>query len=404
MHIGFLTPEYPLRNAKTGGLGTYIRKTAQELHNRNHKISIFLESDRNGEVDDRGVTVYEVKCPSLYYGLNSNSLMKQLLRVGYILYSSFKIKNKVLQIHKTNPLDIIQSSNYFAPGLFLTKNKNVPCISRVSSYAPLYHAAFGIPRSFGDYLIDYFELKQVVDAYKSFSPSRFMQSVYSRYEHCNLDFIPTPIELPKSVKSDDSLLTTIFKKIPSRRYILYFGSLSRIKGADLMADVINKIAPHYPQIGFVFIGHDYGLPNGTPISKFISKQCPKHKGNILFVTHQLHETLYPVIKNSLGVVIPSRVDNYPNTCLEAQSLGIPVIGTNDSSIDELIDDGKTGFIADNSSSSSIASKIEILLHMGKKERLEMKQNIDKNIFAILKEDRVTTLVRYYANIISQFQK
>jgi predicted membrane GTPase involved in stress response len=35
--------------------------------------------------------------------------------------------------------------------------------------------------------------------------------------------------------------------------------------------------------------------------------------------------------------MPSRVDNYPNACLEALSLGVPVIGTYDSSLDEMIE-------------------------------------------------------------------
>ncbi len=404
MHIGFLTPEYPLRNAKIGGLGTYVRKTALELYQRGHKVSVFLESDRNGKINDDGVTVYEIKCPNLYYGLNSHSTFKQLIRVGLVLYASLKVRYKVLQIHQNNPLSIVQSPNYLAPGFFLRKNKKIPVISRTSSYAPLYHAAFGIPRTLGDYLLDYLELKQVSDVYKSFSPSRFTQRVYDRYEFCNLDFIKTPIEQPKTVKFDPSLLNKIQERLQHKQYLLYFGSLSRIKGVDLMADVINKLAPKHPHIGFVFVGLDYGLPNGKPLSEFIYEQCSEYKERILFYGFQSHKTLYPVIKNALCAVAPSRVDNYPNTCLEAQSLGIPVIGTSDSSIDELVVDGKTGFIADNSSSLNIASKIEILLNMNKKERLEMKQNIAKNIFDILKEDRTKTLLHYYEKTIREFNK
>lgn len=190
----------------------------------------------------------------------------------------------------------------------------------------------------------------------------------------------------------------------SKQYLLYFGSLSRIKGVDLMADVINKIVPKFPQLSFAFIGVDYGLPNRKPISQFINEECVKYKERILFLPFQPHKKLYPVIKNAIAVVAPSRVDNYPNTCLEAQSLGVPVIGTNDSSIEELIVDGKTGFIAENSSSQSISSKLEILLNMSKKERLEMKQNINKNVSAILKEDRIGDLIHYYEKIIEEFQK
>lgn len=403
MHIGFLTPEYPLNNSKTGGLGTYIRKTALELNKRGHKVSVFWESIRNTKLNDHGITVYEIKCPPLYYALNSKSLLKQLIRVIYILYSAFKVREKVFQVQKKHQLDIIQSPNYLAPGFFLKQNNKIPLVARVSSYAPLYHAAFGIPRTFGDYLIDYLELRQVKDAKASFSPSRFMQRVYSRYENCSLDFVPTTVEISKSKKTYSPLVKKVLKQLPSKQYLLYFGSLSRIKGVDLMAEVINSLASMYPKLGFVFIGVDYGLPDGEPISSFILRNCSKHKNRILFLPYQQHKILYPIIKKSLGVVAPSRIDNYPNTCLEAQSLGIPVIGTTDSSIDEIIIDGKTGFIAENSSPRSIASKIEKLLKMSKKERLEMQKNIRNNISDILADDRIKLLVKYHEKVIKKYK-
>ena len=404
MHIAFLTPEYPLNKAETGGLGTYTRKTALELNKRGHKVSVFWESTRNTKLNDHGITVYEIKCPSLYYALNSKSLLKQLIRVIYILYSAFKVREKVFQVQSEHQLDIIQSPNYLAPGFFLKQNNKIPVVSRVSSYAPLYHAAFGIPRSLGDYLVDYLELRQVIGAESSFSPSHFMQKVYSRYENCNLGFVPTWIEINSDSKTDNSLMKKMLRELPSEQYILYFGSLSRIKGVDLMVDVINQILPKYPKLSFIFIGVDYGLPDGESISSFILRNCTKYKKRILFLPYQQHKTLYPIIKKSLGVVAPSRVDNYPNTCLEAQSLGIPVIGTTDSSIDEIIIDGKTGFIAENSSSRSITSKVEKLIKMSKKERLEMQENIRNNISGILAEDRIKLLIEYYEEVIKKYKE
>ncbi|EKE05826.1 MAG: Glycosyl transferase group 1 [uncultured bacterium] len=401
MHIALLTPEYPLNSNEVGGLGTYTRKTAQELFKRGNKVSIFWESTVNRVSNDNGVNVYEIKCPPLYYGLNSKSILKQFIRVAYVLYSAFKVKYKVFQIHKRYKLDIIQSPNYLAPGYFLKKNSKIPVVSRVSSYAPLYHSAYGLSRTFGDYLIDYLELQQVTTAKFSFSPSYFMQNVYLRYENCNLDFIPTPVEINKHTKSNIAVSKKILSKISSNQYLLYFGSLSRIKGVDLMADVINIIAPKYPSLNFIFAGKDYGLHNNEPVTEFISRSCSLYRKRILFLPYQKHNTLYPLIKNSIGVVSPSRVDNYPNTCLEAQSLGIPVIGTSDSSIDEIIINNKTGFIARNSSSIDIAKKIEKLLKLNKKERLEMKKNIGKNMLAIQKEDRINLLIKYYEKVIAK---
>lgn len=404
MHIGFLTPEYPSEKTIAGGIATYVRKTAIELYKKGGKVSVFVESNRNNKFEDKGVEVYEIKCPPLYYGLNSRSLIKQLARVFLVMLSAYLVRRKVLQVHRENPIDILQASNHLSPAYCLRNNRKAPLLCRVSSYAPLWHATFGMPRTFGDYLIDYLELRQVTDAFKSFAPSRYIIKVFKRYENCDLDFIPTPLDINQSIKYNNTLLNKILKKLQHRKYLLYFGSLSRIKGIDLMADVINKLSFNHPNLGYVFIGRDYGQPNGKPFSEFIYERCSKHKGKILFFSYKKHEVLYPVIKNSLAVVAPSRVDNYPNNCLEAQSLGVPVIGTTDSSIDELILDNKTGFIAKNSSPESIASKIEILLKMSKKARLEMRKNIRKNISAILAEDRTEELIKYYEKAIKDFRQ
>lgn len=403
MHIAFLTPEYPLNNSEVGGLGTYTRKTAIELCRRGHNVSVICESTVNKVFNHDGVTVYLVKCPPLYYSLNSKSILKQLIRVIYVLYSAFKVKLKVLKIHKKYKLDIIQSPNYLAPGLFLNRNCNIPVVTRVSSYAPLYHSAYGLPRSFGDYLIDYLELRQVTTVESSFSPSYFMQKVYSRYESYNLDFIPTPVEINKFTENNIVVPKKILNKIPLGQYLLYFGSLSRIKGVDLMSDVINIIASKYPNLNFVFAGKDYGLPNNESVAKFILRNSAPYKKRIIFLPYQKHNSLYPLIKNSIGVIAPSRVDNYPNTCLEAQSLGIPVIGTSDSSIDEIIMNNKTGFIAKNTSPIDIARKIEKLLKLSKKERLEMKKNIGKNMQAIQNQDRIKLLIKYYEKVIKKYK-
>jgi glycosyltransferase involved in cell wall biosynthesis len=54
--------------------------------------------------------------------------------------------------------------------------------------------------------------------------------------------------------------------------------------------------------------------------------------------------LGPVVGQAKAVVLPSRLDNLPNTCLEAMSRGRVVVGPNDVSFDELIEDGTSGLL------------------------------------------------------------
>jgi len=52
--------------------------------------------------------------------------------------------------------------------------------------------------------------------------------------------------------------------------------------------------------------------------------------------------VYAVLRRAEVAVIPSRVDNLPNTVIESLLFHIPVIGSRGASIDELIEPGKTG--------------------------------------------------------------
>ena len=399
MHIGFLTPEYLFDNNQTGGLGVYVKKTAQELCKRGHKVSIFLESTENEIFRDGRVKIYKIKCPPLYYGLNSKSLIKQVWRFFCILRASYAVRVKVLSIHSKYHLDILQTTNYLAPGFFLRKINQIPLVSRVSSYAPLFHSGFGLPISFGDHLIDKLEINQTKAVYHGYSPSHYMIKVYKKFENVKLEYLPTAIERISTKKFNTRVYKDLLKEIRTRNYILYFGSLSRLKGVDLLANVINVIAPKYKDLGFVFAGRDYGMPNGELVSNFVLRKCSKYRSRIAFVPYQPHLSLYPIIKGANVVVLPSRVDNSPNTSLEALSLGAIVVGTKNSSIEESILHNKTGFLADNASSKSIALMILKALNMTKEEKMRMKSRIKDNIKSILKEDRIGMLLTYYYKVI-----
>jgi glycosyltransferase involved in cell wall biosynthesis len=54
--------------------------------------------------------------------------------------------------------------------------------------------------------------------------------------------------------------------------------------------------------------------------------------------------LYAVLQRSEAAVLPSQVDNLPNTVIESLLFGIPVVGSQGASIDELVEDGKTGHL------------------------------------------------------------
>jgi glycosyltransferase involved in cell wall biosynthesis len=180
------------------------------------------------------------------------------------------------------------------------------------------------------------------------------------------------------------------------------GTLSRVKGADLLAEILPNILSKYENTHVVFIGRDDGLPTGEKLFGVIKKKCREYINRLNYFSPLQKQTLYPIIQNSLGVLIPSRVDNYPNVCLEALMLGVPVVGTYNSSLDEMIIDGKTGFLANNNNTTSLMKAIERLLKQNTAQKVRMKNNIKNLIEDIKSEDRIGQLESLYEETIFQF--
>ena len=80
-----------------------------------------------------------------------------------------------------------------------------------------------------------------------------------------------------------------------------------------------------------------------------------------------------------------------------------MIGTYDSSLDEMIVDGKTGFLAKNADIESIKKAIKNFLNMNSEQREVMRQKIISHIEAIKCEDRVGQLTEFYKEAINNFK-
>ncbi len=68
-----------------------------------------------------------------------------------------------------------------------------------------------------------------------------------------------------------------------------------------------------------------------------------------------------IISRSRFIIVPSVCyENFPTVIVKAFSSGIPVIGSNQGSIKEIIEDGKTGLLFDPEDNNDLINKIEKL--------------------------------------------
>jgi glycogen synthase len=128
--------------------------------------------------------------------------------------------------------------------------------------------------------------------------------------------------------------------------ICYVGRLEPRKGVIEWVEAAVSLAQTDANVVFEFIGADLPYTAATSVRGHLDTIIPAPlKSRFVFHGSQPHHALPRYLARARAAVVPSRWENYPNTCIEAMSTGLPVIASRDGGMVEMIDDGRTGWLA-----------------------------------------------------------
>jgi len=400
MHICYLTPEFVIPGKPEGGLANYLSKISKSLIGMGHKVSICMLSDKDKSWNYSDINICEIRKFRSPH-LERIPLIRKYLPVFSQVLNSKLVEKKVWEINQENMIDIIQVSSYKTPGLTMLSNRMIPIVCRLSSFTPLLRSInqHQRRRNIPDFIADWFELLQARRADAVFSPSLFISEIYKPH----LGYKPTILRTPQSpTQEEDYNYSFYYANFHTLKYLLYVGTLSRVKGVDLFSEILSEILVKHVDLHFVFIGRDDGLPDGHKVYTKIIRNNKNIGRRLHYHPPVDRKKLLPIIKNSFSVIIPSRADNYPNVCLEAHMLNVPVVGTYNSSLEEMLIDGETGFLAENGDPKSIKNGIERLLGQSSTQRMNMINNIKLSNKRIESEDRMESLIEFYKRTIENY--
>jgi glycosyltransferase involved in cell wall biosynthesis len=123
--------------------------------------------------------------------------------------------------------------------------------------------------------------------------------------------------------------------------ILFPGGARFVKGGDLLIRSLPKVKKEIPDI-HVFVALD--VPQGHMLRQMVKKL--QLENNVTFAGF-LPIQQYRKLLNSVDLlVLPSRDDSFPITCVEAMALGKPVIAADRGGIPEMIKNGRNGILVD----------------------------------------------------------
>lgn len=119
------------------------------------------------------------------------------------------------------------------------------------------------------------------------------------------------------------------------KFVGFVGNLKWVKRADRLPEIFYEVAKQSGNAQFVVIGDG-------KLRREIERKCKAYNLKVEF-TGRIDHHIMRLWMNALDVLIlPSRNEGFPNVCIEAQSCGCPVVGSNAGGIPEAIGDG--GFI------------------------------------------------------------
>ncbi|MFV8465647.1 glycosyltransferase family 4 protein [Flavobacterium sp. LB1P62] len=143
--------------------------------------------------------------------------------------------------------------------------------------------------------------------------------------------------------------------------ILFVGSLNQRKGIYYLLEAVQKLQIENYDVQLTIVGR--GIFDIEIMNLFNIKDL-NIKYNVSF------EELINSYKSADVFVLPSLCEGFAQVILEAMSTGLPVISTNHTSAQDLIENGVDGFVIPIRSSEAIFEKIIFLMH-NIEERLKM---------------------------------
>ena len=258
-------------------------------------------------------------------------------------------------------------------------SKKIPSVVRLSAH-PVYcryalEEQFDIEEAENNFsLSEKVWMHSLKKADSIFGPSRMVGQAVERKIGKKVEIIESPL----CVNIDKMNMEEYTKYLEGEKYLLFFGTLNYIKGIQVIAPILDDFFDKYNEMNFVFLGKDDIIShNGQLISarKYILNYVKKHRERVHFIEPIYDKAkLNGIIYMSEACVLPSRMDNLPNTCIEAMALGKIVIGTNGASFEQLIDDGESGYLCERDNPKSLLCCMEKVMNMTEKQKkaMEMK--------------------------------
>lgn len=369
MKIAFLTPEYPhAKTGNSGGLGTSIKNLAIGLLAQGATVRILVYGQKEDAFfDDNGILIQQIKNVKIK-GLSWWFTRKKLERIINELFSEKEI-------------DVVEATDWTGVTSFI-KPDRCPLVIRLNGSDTYFCHLDNRSVKWKNKFHEKRALKNA-DALLSVSQFTADKTNYVFGLNKKFEIIPNPIN--SQLFHDDN------QNNKTNQNILYFGSLIRKKGLLELPLIFNKVIEKKLDAKLILIGKDVpDIISGNSstwkmMQNLFSEQALK---NVEYLGGVPYEEIKEKIQQSKICVFPSFAEAFPVSWLEAMALGKPIVASNIGWADEMIDDGKNGFLVNPKDHNLYAARIIEFLEnenlcwsAGKEARNKVEKSFDIEVLA-----------------------
>lgn len=240
--------------------------------------------------------------------------------------------------HAVQRFDFVQTLDFHLTGFFLkTSGAECPQIMRLSSRAKPWVLAAGIAPTAGLALTDRLELIAMRRAHACYAPSRYLADL------CSRDLGRTVRVIRPPLKSKPEFGRVALDGLPER-FLFFFGGLSPRKGVEDLLGAVAAAHRRCPDLRLVLAGAVLG--DAARFEEDWRRRLGDASECVVFAGVLGRDEIYSALEKCVAAVLPSLVDNLPNSVLESLQMGVPVIAYRAGSVDEVVEDGRSGVLLD----------------------------------------------------------
>ena len=136
--------------------------------------------------------------------------------------------------------------------------------------------------------------------------------------------------------------------------LILVARLDPVKRVDRFLKIVAQLKLKLPDISALIVGGGYRLKE----YELLSQQLGLNK-NVTFTGATLDVTSYLV--DSQVFVLTSDSEGLPLSCMEAATLGLPIVASDIGDLSDLVEPGKTGYLINKEDTSEFVDKLYLLL-------------------------------------------